>query len=249
MAPTSSNPVRLIAGWSGSKEAISSTAIWDDATVPRQESWREDILTAQRSGREKLEMYKHLRAAAESGIDFSSRWFADGKNLVTIRTTEFIPPDLNALLYHLEWAISKAKLMNKEDSSAADFRRKAMHRGELIDKYCWNKSVNFYTDYNFKTAKQSTHITPGGMYPFCFINERPRLYELPRQESGGCHPRQTAPARRDRNNEFNTGEQWDGAKRLAPLEWMTIWGLDPLRTKRFGSGHRGPLGEARRKGI
>src|SRR5579872_2087511 len=57
---------------------------WDDATVPRQESWREDVLTAQRSGRDKVEMYQHLRAAAESGIDFSSRWFADEKNLTTI---------------------------------------------------------------------------------------------------------------------------------------------------------------------
>src|SRR6201994_3708939 len=107
---------------------------WDDATVPRQESWREDVLTAQKSGRDKIEMYKHLRAAAESGIDFSSRWFADSKNIVTIHTTDFIPPDLNSLLYHLEWAISKARLMNK-DSSAAEYRRKAIRRGELIDKY------------------------------------------------------------------------------------------------------------------
>ncbi len=145
---------------------------WDDATVPRQESWREDVLTAQKSGREKLEMYQNLRAAAESGIDFSSRWFSDYRNLTTIRTTDMVPPDLNALLYHLEWAISKAKLMNK-DSAAGEFRQKAIHRGELIQKYCWNKSVNFYTDYNFKAGKQSTHINPGGMYPFCFINENP----------------------------------------------------------------------------
>ncbi|HEV3324558.1 MAG TPA: trehalase family glycosidase, partial [Puia sp.] len=86
---------------------------WDDATVPRQESWREDVLTVQKSGRDKIEMYQHLRAAAESGIDFGSRWFADEKNLVTIRTTDLVPVDLNCLLYHLEWAISKAMLMNK----------------------------------------------------------------------------------------------------------------------------------------
>src|SRR5579871_1297896 len=135
---------------------------WDDATVPRQESWREDVLTAQRSGRDKLEMYQHLRAAAESGIDFSSRWFSDEKNLTTIRTADMVPPDLNALLYHLEWAISKAKLMNK-DSAANEFRRKAIRRGELIQKYCWNKTVNFYTDYNFRAGRQSGHINPGGM--------------------------------------------------------------------------------------
>ena len=199
---------------------------WDDATTARQESWREDVLTAQRSGRDKIEMYHHLRAAAESGIDFSSRWFADRKNLVTIRTTDMVPPDLNALLYHLELSIAKAKLMNKEDSAANLFRRKAVRRGELIDKYCWNKLQSFYTDYNWKTRKQSNHINPAGMYPFCFINEHPdymsflgtRVADVIRQKllkAGGIVTTQ-----------FDTGEQWDAPNGWAPLEWMVIWGLD-----------------------
>ena len=53
-------------------------------------------------------MYKHLRAGAESGIDFSNRWFADGKNITSIQTTNYIAVDLNALLINLEYAISKA---------------------------------------------------------------------------------------------------------------------------------------------
>ena len=207
---------------------------WDDAIVPRQESWREDVLTAQRSGRDKLEMYENLRAGAESGIDFSSRWFADSKNLVTIRTIEMVPPDLNALLYHLEWAISKAKLMNK-DSAAADFRRKAIRRGELLDKYCWNKTENFYTDYNFKTGKQSNHITPGGLYPFCFINEHPDYMSF----LGG----KVAKVVRDKllqpggvaTTAFDTGEQWDAPNGWAPLEWMTIWGLDRCGQKELAA--------------
>lgn len=199
---------------------------WDDATTPRPESWREDVLTAQRSGRDKIEMYHHLRAAAESGIDFSSRWFANGKNLVTIRTTDMAPPDLNALLYHLELSIAKAKLMNKDDSTARVYRRKAVRRGELIDKYCWNKLQSFYTDFNWKTGKQSNHINPAGMYPFCFINEHPdymsflgtKVAEVIRQKllkPGGIV-----------TTAFNTGEQWDAPNGWAPLEWMVIWGLD-----------------------
>src|SRR5258708_2229638 len=130
---------------------------WDDATVPRQESWREDVLTAQKSGRDKQEMYELLRAGAESGMDFSSRWFADGKNLVTIRTSDMVPPDLNSLLHHLEWAISKAKLMNK-DSAAAEYRLKAVRRGELTDQYCLNKPPPFYPHHTFKKQKQTNKI-------------------------------------------------------------------------------------------
>jgi alpha,alpha-trehalase len=198
---------------------------WDDATVPRQESWREDVMTTQRSGRDKVEMYQHLRAAAESGIDFSSRWFADEKNLTTIRTTVMVPPDLNALLYHLEWAISKAKLMNK-DSAANEFRQKAIHRGELIQKYCWNKTVNFYTDYNFRTGRQSNHINPGGMYPFCFINENPDYMSFLATRVADVIRGKLLKPGGIVTSEFATGQQWDAPNGWAPLEWMTIWGLD-----------------------
>ena len=84
---------------------------WDESITPRQESYREDIMTAEKSKRNKIEMYQHLRAGATSGWDFSSRWFADGKNILTIQTTDFIPVDLNSLLYNLELVIAKAKAM------------------------------------------------------------------------------------------------------------------------------------------
>ncbi|HET6253754.1 MAG TPA: alpha,alpha-trehalase TreF [Puia sp.] len=207
---------------------------WDDATVPRQESWREDVLTAQKSGRDKTEMYQDLRAAAESGIDFSSRWFADEKNLITIHTTDMVPPDLNALLYHLEWAISKAMLINK-DSAAAGFRQKAIHRGELIQKYCWNKTVNFYTDYNFRTSRQSNHINPGGMYPFCFINENPDYISFLARKAADVIRKKLLKPGGVVTTEFATGQQWDAPNGWAPLEWMTIWGLDRCGQKELAA--------------
>jgi alpha,alpha-trehalase len=207
---------------------------WDDATVPRQESWREDVLTAQRSGRDKTEMYEDLRAAAESGMDFSSRWFADGKNLATIHTTNMVPPDLNALLYHLEWAISKAMLMNK-DSAAGEFRQKAIHRGELIQKYCWNKKVNFYTDYNYRASQQSSHISPGGMFPFCFINENPDYMSFLAAKAAGVIREKLLKPGGVVTTQFATGQQWDAPNGWAPLEWMTIWGLDRCGQKELAA--------------
>ena len=46
---------------------------WDDRDTPRDESWLEDVELAQGNRR----LYRDLRAAAESGWDFSSRWMAD----------------------------------------------------------------------------------------------------------------------------------------------------------------------------
>ena len=73
----------------------------DARDTPRDESWREDVETARASGRDAAVVYRHLRAAAESGWDFSSRWLADGKTLATIDTTNIVPVDLNSLLYGL----------------------------------------------------------------------------------------------------------------------------------------------------
>ena len=80
---------------------------WDDLATPRDESYREDLETARSSKRPAAEVYRDLRAAAESGWDFSSRWLADGKTLATIRTTDILPVDLNSLLYKLELAIAR----------------------------------------------------------------------------------------------------------------------------------------------
>lgn len=56
---------------------------------------------------------RDLRAAAESGWDFSSRWFQEPAQpgapaaLASIRTTSLLPVDLNALLHRLECTIAR----------------------------------------------------------------------------------------------------------------------------------------------
>jgi alpha,alpha-trehalase len=78
---------------------------WDDRDTPRDESYREDTELAHSSGREPRGLYRDIRAAAESGWDFGSRWFADAHSRATLDTTEIIPVDLNSLLFGLEQAI------------------------------------------------------------------------------------------------------------------------------------------------
>ena len=51
---------------------------------------------------QKSQLYSDLASAAESGWDFSSRWFRDGKTLETIHTSDIIPVDLNVYLQRNE---------------------------------------------------------------------------------------------------------------------------------------------------
>ena len=208
---------------------------WDDGMVPRQESWREDFITAEKSGRNKTEMYKHLRAGAESGMDFSSRWFADNKKITDIQTTDILPVDLNSLMYHLEWTIAKAKQINGDDPGAKLFRKKAQQRSVLIDKYFWNKNMSFFTDYQFKTQTQLNNISPAGIYPFCFINEKPDYMSLLGKKVAAVIEAKLLREGGFVTTEYNTGELWDAPNGIAPLEWMMIWGLDRCGQKNLAS--------------
>ena len=208
---------------------------WDDSMVPRQESWREDYMTSEKSGRNKIDMYKHLRAAAESGIDFGSRWFADSKTLTTIETTDILPVDLNSLMYHLEWTIAKARQIDGDYTGAQTFREKALVRSALIDKYFWNDKESFFSDYQFKTQTQLSHITPAGLYPFCFLNEKPDYMSLLGKKVASVLEAKLLKDGGFVTSVYNTGEQWDAPNGWAPLEWMMIWGLDRCGQKNLAA--------------
>ncbi|MEP6750805.1 MAG: alpha,alpha-trehalase TreA [Bacteroidota bacterium] len=205
---------------------------WDDLDIPRQEAYYEDEMVSSKFQEGKaLKVNRDLRAAAASGWDFSSRWFADKKNIATIQTTNIIPVDLNCLLYKLELVLAKAKLLNHNDSAVAVYRKKASHRLNTIDKYCWNKNITFYTDYNFVTQQQSTMVTPAGMYPFCFFNEKPDYMSLLARRVGNVIKIKLLKDGGIVTSENNTGQQWDAPNGWAPLQWMTIWGLDKCGQK------------------
>src|SRR6266516_6513024 len=65
---------------------------WDDRAEPRPESYRQDYDLGQGLSPERREaFYRNVRATAESGWDFSSRWLRDPRDLRTLETTELIP--------------------------------------------------------------------------------------------------------------------------------------------------------------
>src|SRR6185436_1133508 len=102
---------------------------------------------------------RDLRAAAESGWDFGSRWLADGKTLRTIHTTDFVSPDLNSLLYQLELTIAKGCEVTSDTTCAKDMQTRAARRKAAVDKILWNATLGAYNDYDL-TASRRRPRTP-----------------------------------------------------------------------------------------
>ena len=223
---------------------------WDDIPAPRPESYREDVETAtdatgssqknlpKKAGsasmnfimnRSREQIYRHLRAGAESGIDFSSRWFRDTMNLTTIHTADFIPPDLNALLYNLEMTISKAKMKQRDEIFSNEFRHKAIKRQQAIEKYCYNRTTGFYYDFDFMKQALSISVTPAGMYPYFFYENLPEKTAVAKMVTV-LKSRLSKPGGIV-TSVCNTGQQWDAPNGWPPLQWMTIGALEKVGEK------------------
>jgi len=198
---------------------------WDDNNTPRAEQYRNDVETAQKAGNKPL-LYQQLRSAAASGWEPSGRWRADEKNAASTIALSVIPIDLNCLLYKLEQVIARAKQAQGQDSAAAAFHKKADRRAFAIDKYCWNKAINFYTDYNFLSRKQLNRITPAGIYPFCVYETKLDYMSLLARRVATVIKTKLLKNGGIQSSDRSTGLDRDAPYGVAPLQWMAVYGLD-----------------------
>jgi hypothetical protein len=142
---------------------------WDARDAPRDESYKEDVETAAASGRQPELVYRDLRAAAESGWDFSSRWLADGKTLATVRTLSILPVDLNCLLVHLEQTLSAAYRAQGDAERSAAYRRRARKRSEAIRRLMWDARDGVFSDYLWQTGEFTRALTAATLYPLTVL--------------------------------------------------------------------------------
>lgn len=194
---------------------------WDDRDTPRQEAWVHDIRTAAevRQTRPAGEVYRDLRAAAESGWDFSSRWFDDPQRLSSIHTTQIVPVDLNSLMYHLERTLAAA-CAEQPKACTTDYAARARQRQAAIERHLWN-SKGYYADYDLRTQAPREQVTAAMLFPLFAGLASPAHAQATAQVAqaqllaqGGLV---TTPVR--------SGQQWDAPNGWAPLQWVAVDGL------------------------
>jgi alpha,alpha-trehalase len=194
---------------------------WDASDQPREESYKEDVLSAKQSKEPAAVFYRNIRAAAESGWDFSSRWFSDPAKLATIQTTDLIPVDLNCLMYHLEQTIAQSYKLKGDKRNYRLYQAKASARKVATLKYCWDNNRGWFVDYNWRKKQVSQVKTLAGVFPLEFhiadtIQAVSVAVHLQTEflQSGGLVTTLN-----------NNGQQWDSPNAWAPLQYMAIYGL------------------------
>lgn len=194
---------------------------YDRKPQPRAEMYATDLETARHTDRDPAGLYADLRAACESGWDFSSRWLRDTDDLTTIHTSEIIPVDLNCLLYGLENTLAKAYTLSGNEAAARQHDQLAKNRKQLILKYCWNPETQFFHDYDFIKKENKSSFSLAAMFSLFFeiadTNQAAacaRRIEKDFLKPGGLV-----------STPINSGQQWDAPNGWAPLQWISIQGL------------------------
>lgn len=214
---------------------------WDDRADPRPESVREDdALGRSLPAADRPALYRNIRATAESGWDFSSRWMRDPGDLRTLETTRVIPVDLNSLLYHTERLIAALRRFRgkagdtevaERFAAAADVRRRAL----LAIAY--DDASGFFYDVRWPDGAR--------------VTDRPTLAAAVPLYFGLASPAQGRAVADRLERDFlapggfvttlvASGQQWDAPNGWPPLEWMAIEGV-----RRYGRGDLADTARAR----
>jgi alpha,alpha-trehalase len=205
---------------------------WDDRPEPRPESYREDYELAQTVPAAQREaLFRNIRAAAESGWDFSSRWMRDPKDLRTLETTDLVPVDLNALLYNAERTIAALRAFRGrtgDGAVAAQYLRAADERRRALMAITYDPAEGYFFDVRWRTGER--------------VTDRPTLAAAAPLYFGLASPEQgrAVAARLQRDflkpggfvtTQIASGQQWDAPNGWPPLQWLAIQGA-----ARYGRG-------------
>ncbi len=201
------------------------TRYWDDIPEPRPESYREDFALAQTVPASRREaLYRNLRAGAESGWDFSSRWMRDPKDLRTLEVIELAPVDLNSLLYNAERTIASLRRYRARDGDAAMADRYdslAIARRDALVSAAYDASSGWFYDIRWRSGQR--------------VRDRPTLAAATLLYFGLATPEQGRAVAARLAREFlspggfvttlvSSGQQWDAPNGWPPLEWLAIEG-------------------------
>src|SRR6516162_6023911 len=194
---------------------------WDARDAPRDESYKEDVKTAAGSGRPPEFVYRNLRAAAESGWDFSSRWLTDGKTLGTVRTLSILPVDLNCLLVHLEETLSEGYRVQGDAQPAAAYQRRARDRSQAVRRPMWDARDGVFTDYLWQTGELTGAVTAATLYPLFFRIAAEDQAQVVAETVG----KRLLDVGGLSTTLVESGQQWDPPNGWAPLQWIAVAGL------------------------
>jgi len=165
----------------------------------------------------------HDLAEAESGWDYTPRFNHKALN--------YLPVDLNALLYKYETDFAKALKILGNEQESKQWQDRALSRKNTMDDLMWSSTRNFYYDYNYVKEKRGNVTSLAGFYPmWAGMVDDKRAKTLVKalkrfENKGGLATTDMQPFNQMvALDSFPT--QWSYPNGWAPLQYIVIQGLE-----------------------
>jgi alpha,alpha-trehalase len=166
--------------------------------------------------------YLHDLAEAESGWDMTPRFDR--------RALNFLPVDLNALLYKYETDFARAARIFDDKREAAKWDDAAEQRKATMNKLMWDRIRGLYYDYNFVKQKRGNISSLAAFFPmWAGMVDDKQAASLVRglrrfEHKGGLTTTDTLPI-----GQFVLGSlptQWSYPNGWAPLHFIVVKALE-----------------------
>ncbi|XP_076675523.1 trehalase isoform X2 [Andrena cerasifolii] len=207
---------------------------YEESSGPRPESYKEDYLTSQsfRTAEEKDNYYAELKTAAESGWDFSSRWFIfDGTNkgnLTNLKTRYIIPVDLNSIIYRNAQLLAQYNQRMGNETKAAYYRKRAEEWKRAVTAVLWHDEVGAWLDYDILNDIKRDYFYPTNVLPL-WTN----CYDVAKREEYVAKVLKYLEKNQIMLNMGgipttleHSGEQWDYPNAWPPLQYFVVMALN-----------------------
>ncbi|XP_045135480.1 trehalase-like isoform X2 [Portunus trituberculatus] len=205
---------------------------------PRPESYREDYMLAQdlATEEEKQRLYVELKSGAESGWDYSTRWFVNNETnngtMKDTNVTSIVPVDLNSLLCvnarTLSYFYNRLGMHTKE----REYARIAKEKNDTMSKIFWDQIDGVWYDYDLNAKSRRRYFYMSNLHPIwsgCYGPERSRARTMEKlikylENKGVFKYVGGMPTSLE-----DSGQQWDFPNAWAPLQHLAIMGLYEAR--------------------
>ncbi|XP_063533891.1 trehalase-like [Cydia strobilella] len=207
----------------------------EESKGPRPESYYEDYTTARFLPSEDLrqEFYKEMRGVAESGWDFSTRWFVSASsdpvgNLTDVHASRILPVDLNSIFAGALQLTGDLRNQLNDRREAQKWHSLAKYWRRSIENVLWDTSDGTWYDYDSMARVRRKHFYPSCATPLWAgaveKDDAPKYaarFVRYLHSSGGLDFPGGIPS-----SLLHSGEQWDYPNAWAPLQSILIGGLD-----------------------
>jgi alpha,alpha-trehalase len=165
--------------------------------------------------------YLHDLAEAESGWDMTPRF--------NRRALNYLPVDLNALLYKYEMDFARTARLFDDRREAAKWEQAAHARKEAMDELMWDRMRGLYYDYNYVKEKRGNVSSLAAYFPMWagMVTEKQaaQLVKALRrfENKGGLATTDALPL-----GQYVPGSmpvQWAFPNGWAPLQFIVVEGL------------------------